>query len=71
MGLIKFLGSTAGRVTRAVAGILLIIWGASANLWVLIAVGIVFIAAGLFDFCLLAPLFKKPFNGKKLRDSFK
>ncbi|MFM6977976.1 MAG: YgaP-like transmembrane domain [Micrococcales bacterium] len=71
MFLIKFLGSTAGRWTRAIAGIALLILGISNNLAWLSIVGLVVAAAGIFDVCLFAPLFKKPFSGKKLRASFK
>jgi hypothetical protein len=71
MSLIKFLGSTAGRWVRAIAGLALVIWGVSAGMTVLTVIGPVVAAAGVFDFCIFAPLFKKPFNGKKLRASFK
>jgi hypothetical protein len=40
-------------------------WG-----WVLIVVGLVPLAAGLFDFCLFAPLFGLPFVGDQLRARF-
>jgi hypothetical protein len=30
-------------------------------------IGVVMIAAGVFDFCLFAPLFGNPFSGKKIR----
>lgn len=70
MFLIKFLGSTAGRFVRAIAGVILLAVSISAsNVW-LALIGAVIAAAGLFDFCIFAPLFKKPFSGKKLRDSF-
>lgn len=67
MGFVKFMASTAGRITRLVAGVALIIWGVSASLVVLWLVGAVVAAAGLFDFCIFAPLFKMPFSGKKIR----
>jgi len=65
------MASTAGRVIRIVAGIALIIvgiawlqgvWG-----WVVAIVGLVPLLAGLFDWCVLAPLFGLPFNGDRLR----
>lgn len=68
MFLLKFLGSTAGRWTRGIAGLALIVWGVSANLIVLTVLGAVVAAAGLFDVCLFAPLAGKSFNGKKFRE---
>jgi hypothetical protein len=68
---VSFMASTAGRVLRAVVGIVLVYVG-----WVtmggttgiiLALVGLVMIAAGVFDFCLFAPLFGNPLNGKKIR----
>jgi len=71
MKIFEFLGSGAGRVTRGVAGLVLIglgIW-AAAGLWqwVLILIGLVPLAAGAFDFCVFAPLFGLPFVGERLR----
>lgn len=68
---VSFMASTAGRVLRAVVGIVLVYVG-----WVsmggtggiiLALVGLVMIAAGVFDFCLFAPLFGNPLSGKKIR----
>lgn len=74
MKLFEFLGSTAGRIVRAIAGLVLIalgIWGAAGTWqWVLILIGLVPLAAGVFDFCLFAPLFGLPFVGERLRTSF-
>jgi hypothetical protein len=69
--LFEFLAGTAGRIVRAVAGLILIalgIWLASGvGRWILIIVGLVPLAAGLFDFCIFAPLFGLPFIGDRLR----
>jgi hypothetical protein len=66
-----FLASNAGRIVRAVAGLILIalgIWLASDVVrWVLIVVGLVPLAAGVFDVCVFAPLFGLPFVGDRLR----
>ncbi len=68
---VSFMASTAGRVLRAVVGLVLVYVG-----WVtmggtggiiLALVGLVMIAAGVFDFCLFAPLFGNPLSGKKIR----
>ncbi len=69
MGFVAFMSSTAGRATRVVAGLALIVAGALAGGgWLaLAAVGVVFVAVGVFDVCLLAPLFKQPFSGKAVR----
>jgi len=70
-----FLGSMAGRIVRAAAGIVLIVLGLvlvkGVGGWILAIVGLVPLAAGVFDFCVFAPLFGKPFQGKALRDAVK
>jgi hypothetical protein len=69
--LFEFLASGAGRMLRAVAGLILIalgIWlAAGVWRWVLVIIGLVPLAAGLFDFCVFAPLFSLPFGGDRLR----
>jgi hypothetical protein len=66
---VKFMSSTAGRATRVVAGLVLIVIGAllGGAGWILAVVGLVPLLAGVFDVCLFAPLFKAPFAGKKVR----
>jgi hypothetical protein len=68
-----FLAAPAGRWVRAIAGIILIalgfwavsgVWG-----WVLVIIGLVPLAAGVFDFCVFAPLFGLPFVGDRLRNT--
>jgi hypothetical protein len=70
-----FLGSMNGRIVRAVAGIVLIVLGLvlvkGVGGWILAIVGLVPLAAGLLDFCVFAPLFGLPFQGKALRDAVK
>lgn len=69
--LISFLASTAGRILRAVAGLILLYvgWVVMGGTWGIIValVGLVMLAAGVFDFCVFAPLFGNPFSGKKIR----
>lgn len=72
MALAQFLASPTGRIVRIIAGLILValgFWVAESTLWqwVLIIVGLIPIAAGLFDFCLLAPLFGGPFSGEEIR----
>lgn len=71
MTLLAFLSTPAGRWTRAIAGIVLIVVGAMLGGWwfVLTALGVVFVLVGALDVCLLAPLFGKPLRGKDFRAS--
>ena len=68
---ISFMASSTGRIVRIVAGLLLIVWGwfgLSGTTGTIVAViGLVPLAAGIFDFCVLAPLFGAPFSGPKIR----
>lgn len=74
-GLFQFLASSAGRWTRAIAGLVLIalgIWVIQGTVgWVVAVIGLVPLAAGLFDFCVFAPLFGLPFVGNQLREAVK
>lgn len=72
MSVLQFLGSTNGRVLRAVAGAILAAVGILLGglWWILAAVGLVVLAAGVFDFCLIAPLAGKPLGGRQFRDSY-
>jgi hypothetical protein len=71
-GLFTFLASPAGRVSRIVAGVALILIGLFVVEgpigWVLAVVGLVPLAAGVFDFCVFAPLAGLPFVGSNLRE---
>jgi len=66
-----FMASVAGRIIRAVAGIALIAWGVlglGGTTGIIVAViGVVPLAAGLFDFCVFAPLFGCPLSGPRIR----
>ncbi|HEY6072001.1 MAG TPA: DUF2892 domain-containing protein, partial [Anaerolineales bacterium] len=68
---ISFLASSSGRIVRIVAGLALILWGIlglGGVVGVVVAlIGAAPLAAGLFDFCIFAPLFGAPFNGAKIR----
>lgn len=66
----KFMASGLGRALRIVVGLLLVLVGLIMNdTWgyVIAFVGLVPFAAGLFDFCVFAPLFGMPFSGKDIR----
>lgn len=68
---VSFMASPAGRITRIVAGIVLVAWGLlglSGMTGIIVAViGLVPLVAGLFDFCVFAPLFGAPLSGPKIR----
>ena len=71
--LFKFLASMAGRITRIVAGIILIALGLlvikDTGGIIVAVIGLVPLLAGAFDFCVFAPLFSLPFGGPDLRKS--
>jgi uncharacterized membrane protein HdeD (DUF308 family) len=73
MQLIKFLASTTGRWIRMIAGVVLIVVGLfvmqnTAGI-ILAVVGLVPLVAGVFDFCVFAPLFGASLSGKTIRQS--
>lgn len=68
---VRFMASGLGRLLRIVLGIVVILvgllivkgaWG-----WVLAVIGLVPIAAGAFNFCILGPLFGTSFWGRTIR----
>lgn len=71
MAILDFLGSQPGRIVRIVAGLVLIAAGLTlmGGWLVLAAVGLLPLAAGVFDFCVLGPLFRLPFIGPKFRQA--
>jgi hypothetical protein len=69
--LFRFLAGSSGRVARGAAGGVLVVAGL---VWIrgvagaiVAVVGLLPMAAGIFDFCLFAPLVRLPFNGEDLR----
>jgi hypothetical protein len=71
MGFARFMSSLAGRLIRIVAGIVLIIVGLAlvhgTGGIILAIVGLVPLVAGLFNFCVFAPLFGGPFWPKDIK----
>ena len=65
------MASPAGRITRIVAGIILIVWGLMGLTGVtgiiVVVIGALPLVAGIFDFCVFAPLFGSPLSGPKIR----
>lgn len=68
---VTFMASTAGRITRVVAGVVLVAVGLLAMQGIggiiVAVIGLVPLLAGLFDFCVFAPLFGAPLSGPKIR----
>ena len=69
---ITFLASNTGRIVRVVAGTILVAWGwlglAGTMIGTFVAfIGFVTLLAGIFDYCVFAPLFGAPLSGSKIR----
>jgi hypothetical protein len=66
----RLVNSTAGRVVRVLVGLGLIAWGyvhrAESSGTVLMVVGLVPLAAGAFDLCLISALLGGPIRGSRL-----
>ncbi|GAC1645450.1 MAG: hypothetical protein NVS4B8_16920 [Herpetosiphon sp.] len=71
MGFIHFMASGTGRLARIIAGGVLILGGwllvQGPARYLIVAIGLVPLAAGLFDICLMAPLFGCPLSGAAIR----
>ena len=71
MGFARFMSAWYGRLLRIVAGLALIIVGlvvVTGTVGIILAfVGAVVAAAGLFNFCIFAPLFGGPFWAKDIK----
>lgn len=70
-GFARFVNSPAGRVTRVIAGVALIGWGytqrGGAGGTVLMVVGLIPLAAGMLDWCLISALLGGPMRGDDVR----
>lgn len=70
MTILNFLASTVGRWVRSGVGAILLVLAfvvAGPFGWILGALGVVFVAVGILDVCLLAPLFGQPLRGRDFR----
>jgi len=64
--LVNFMSSTTGRIARMVVGLVLIALGLFGNAGIIVAViGVVPLAAGLFNFCFIAPIVGRPLRSTK------
>ncbi|MEV5819728.1 YgaP-like transmembrane domain [Micromonospora haikouensis] len=68
---LQFFNSPAGRFARVVLGLVLIVVGAWLGgwWWLLALLGLLPLAAGVFDFCTLAPLFGMPLSGRRFHEA--
>lgn len=67
MSFARFMAGPIGRGARALVGVVLIVVGLASGGTggvILALVGLVPLAAGVFNICLIAPLLKAPFSGK-------
>ena len=67
MSFAHFMAGPIGRGIRVVAGIVMIVAGlliGSTGGYVLVAVGLLPLLAGLLNVCVIAPVLKAPFSGK-------
>lgn len=68
---VSFMASTTGRIVRIVAGIALIVVGVllmnGVGGIIVAVIGLLPLVAGLFDFCVFAPLFGNPLSGPRIR----
>lgn len=71
MAFLEFIGSQPGRIVRIAVGLALIIGGVllGGGWLALVAVGLLPFAAGVFDLCVLGPLFRLPLAGAKFREA--
>ena len=71
----KFMNSPTGRIARILAGLVLIAWGytqrAETTGIILIVVGLVPLAAGVFNLCLISALLGGPISGARIAKSNK
>lgn len=68
---VKFMASPTGRIVRVAVGAALVAYGLlvmdGAGGIIVAIIGAVPLLAGLFDFCVFAPLFGNPLSGSKIR----
>ncbi|MFO7698861.1 MAG: DUF2892 domain-containing protein [Anaerolineae bacterium] len=65
---ISFMASRNGRIVRIVLGAILVLWGFIGSGGVILGiVGLVPLLAGIFDYCVFAPLFGNPIKGADIR----
>jgi hypothetical protein len=66
----QFMASTAGRLTRVVIGLALIVVGyliGGVGGWVLAGIGLIPLVAGALDFCVITGLIDNVWSGREVR----
>jgi hypothetical protein len=66
----QFMASTAGRVLRGVIGAALIVGAVAiggAGAWALGVLGVILVAAGVFDFCVITGVIDNVWSGREVR----
>jgi len=64
MNIVEFMRSLSGRAIRVIIGLMIIAWGFLGGGGLIIGlIGFVPLFAGLFNFCLIAPLFGRSMAG--------
>ncbi len=69
MAFAKWMAGGWGRIARIVAGLILMAFGLYLQTtwgFLVAIIGLLPLTAGVFNFCLFAPLFGGPFNGRSL-----
>jgi len=70
-GFARFVNSPAGRIARVIVGIALVGWGytlrGSCSGMALMVVGLIPLAAGILDWCLISALLGGPISGARVR----
>lgn len=71
-GFVSFISSPAGRWLRVIVGLAMIAWGtreATVVGYIVAAIGLIPLAAGAFDVCVLGKIFGGYYNGGKMREA--
>lgn len=66
----QFMASTAGRLTRVVIGLTLVVMGyliGDIGGWILAGIGLIPLAAGALDFCVITGLIDNVWSGREVR----
>jgi hypothetical protein len=71
-GFAQFMAGPSGRAARILAGLALVAWGypqrAEIGGIVLLAVGVLGLATGVLNVCIISALFGGPFRGARIRE---
>ncbi len=72
-GFAQFINTPAGRILRILAGLVIIVWGYTERAdiagIILIVVGLIPLAAGVFNLCLISAMLGGPISGARITKS--